>query len=304
MAAVSVAQLASIKAPFTLTVPNRQSHVTFQQSKTIYPTHNPQEIFTLPAKPLLSTATTTTLGPDIISPLTLPSSKTRPTKSTTFLCLPPEIRRLIYILILNVHPLKHPDITPPPHPNLFPLKPHERLNQALKPQGLSYTDHSFSIGYIPTALLLTNHQIYLEARTLPFEVNTWVFVNRYGSGLRAANRFWRALKEWQRDAVRVVDVRVVGNDVLGAEWREFCWGWKGVRGVRLGVSCWVGRDWGWEWVESLTGIEGLRWVDVCVDAGGGEGEGKRRRWVRELERVVNDGREGHEVRVRLVEGVK
>ncbi|KAI2604474.1 uncharacterized protein GGS25DRAFT_534878 [Hypoxylon fragiforme] len=95
---------------------------------------------------------------------------------------------------------------------------------------------------LPTALLTTSKQIYLESRHLPFLANEFVFVNWFASGLWAARCFLRGLCAWQMQAMRYARLELLSRDLCGRyaeeEWRGLCEGWAGgLRGLRLKVLC-------------------------------------------------------------------
>jgi len=108
---------------------------------------------------------------------------------------------------------------------------------------ISATNSSIIQGKIPTALLLTNRQVYHESRLLPFQQNHFTFVNWFWSGVYAARQFSRGLEAWQRNEMRWVGIEVLGRDLwsvgnLGAgnqEWEQLCEFWKGVKGLRLAI---------------------------------------------------------------------
>lgn len=94
---------------------------------------------------------------------------------------------------------------------------------------------------------------------VPWEQNTFTFINWFWSGVYASRQFTRSLRPWQSDAMRYVGVEVVGRDLrvdgmakLGGgigvtdkergEWWELCGLWKGVWGLRLGVKGAVGGE--------------------------------------------------------------
>lgn len=183
---------------------------------------------------------------------------------------------------------------------------------------------------LPSALLRTCRQIYEETRTLPFRSNEFVFVNWFSSGLWAARAFTRGLQRWQRDEMRYTRLEMLGRDFTGPalkEWVELCGCWAGgLRGLRLKILIGGGifeptasfaslnnnaeaqamdiskfpepRP---EWIE-----EGLRRmgklreleVELCVLDWD---DGQKIAWCESLETILNEGREGSEVRVRCVE---
>jgi len=116
-------------------------------------------------------------------------------------------------------------------------------------------------GYVPAALLRSCSQVYEEARMLSWEVNEYVFINWFASGVYASRAFLRALKPWQRKAMRYARVEVLGRDLKdswvanmvggragGGEWIDLCSLWSGgefgdgLRGLRLGIKGHVGHS--------------------------------------------------------------
>ncbi|PMD29447.1 hypothetical protein L207DRAFT_238620 [Hyaloscypha variabilis F] len=117
-------------------------------------------------------------------------------------------------------------------------------------------------GKIPTALLLSCKQVFEECKMVPWEQNTFTFINWFWSGVYASRQFTRSLRPWQSDGVRYVGVEVLGRDLrvdgmkrigggiggasvrgkeLG-EWWELCGLWRGVWGLRLGIKGGVGEE--------------------------------------------------------------
>ncbi len=140
------------------------------------------------------------------------------------LSLPLEIRLQIYTLALHSTPL--PSSTP-----LEPVPSHQH------PLPLLATHHRL-------ALLLVNRQIYNEARLLPFTTNTFLFRKSFGSSVYAAKKFLGQLERWQREAVRRLEVSVVGR------WEEELGVVCGLLGGGEGRGCVVvvrvGKEIGWE----------------------------------------------------------
>ncbi|KAE8445999.1 hypothetical protein EG329_012638 [Mollisiaceae sp. DMI_Dod_QoI] len=143
--------------------------------------------------------------------------------------------------------------------SLYPISPPTTLAT-----GISFPPHVR--GKIPTALLISCKQVFDETKMIPWERNTFTFVNWFWSGVYAARQFTRSLRPWQSDAMRYVGVEVLGRDLwvggmdrLGGgiggqstatstggfggkegkgvgEWRELCGYWSGVWGLRLGLK--------------------------------------------------------------------
>jgi hypothetical protein len=351
-----------IKSPFVLGRTNGQGPVSFQQSETIYPTSHHH--FSLPvtiseerintaqsfeaggreiASPLLLSESSisnfpTRLTPqlalsenEIISPLTL---ETPILSKVGFLDLPLEIRKEIYIYILLAHPISHPDLAKLPDPKSDSLTnellPHEKINQAFKPLGVSYPsmgrekEMRMVLGKMPTALLLGNRQIYYEVRGLPFELNTWNFAAYYGSSLGTAARWARKLRAWQRRDIRWMAIKVLPKDLLGVEeicgslgvgeWISFREEWSNVRILRVEIaSTFVDEEVevdervrhpilnvGAEWIQGLELMKNLRYLELGVEEG--LAVEVKREFCGNLEEVLNKDRlEGGRIEVGLVE---
>ncbi|CAG7558503.1 unnamed protein product [Fusarium equiseti] len=170
----------------------------------------------------------------------------KPDNKVNLLTLPLEIRLHIYHWLHLMCPVRHAQLAPwyptPVHCQyiLKPVEPEassENATSKQTDQGLLSSHRPLS--GLPTYLLQTCHQIYREARLVPFEQNEFVFVNWFASGLWAARAFTRSLTQWQRAALRYVRLEVLARDVVvgGAgreEWRTLCREWSpGVRGLRM-----------------------------------------------------------------------
>ncbi|KAL2074042.1 hypothetical protein VTL71DRAFT_7820 [Oculimacula yallundae] len=163
--------------------------------------------------------------------------------------LPTEV--VTYTLIKSTPPSPESDSQPRPHPTYI---------STTLPSSLFSTNTRIQ-GKLPTALLLSNKQIYAEISLLPFHTSTFSFVNWFQSGVYAARSFTKGLQPWQREAMRIVKVEVMGRDLwcgrgkgreegkgleyLGRkegvnEWRELCGLWGGVRELRLVLKGLVG----------------------------------------------------------------
>ncbi|KAI5865714.1 hypothetical protein GGS23DRAFT_616845 [Durotheca rogersii] len=92
---------------------------------------------------------------------------------------------------------------------------------------------------IPTAVLQTSRQVYVESRCLPFLENEFVFVNWFSSGLWATRSFMRGLQPWQAQSMRYARLELLSRDLAGRladEWRDVCAAWSGgLRGLRLKI---------------------------------------------------------------------
>jgi len=97
------------------------------------------------------------------------------------------------------------------------------------------------VAYLPSALLRTSRQVYLECRTIPFQANEFVFITWFSSGLSAARGFVGALKPWQRETMRFARLEIQARDLSEAlridVWEELCSFWAvGMRGLRVTVE--------------------------------------------------------------------
>jgi hypothetical protein len=220
--------------------------------------------------------------PDIttpISPLDSGSSDSTARSHPTLLTIPLEIRLQIYHYVLLTHSIHHAHIAPLVQPTGFEgMNTEEFHTTMLRPNGMSipFTSqpttlyHSSSSsesivvksrrerekfqGKVPTALLISCRQVFEETHMLPWENNTFTFINWFWSGIYAARQFTRGLREWQSDGMRWVGVEVLGRDlwvngnggkygegkdgrIRGVEeWMELCGLWSGVWGLRLGIK--------------------------------------------------------------------
>ncbi|EGS19265.1 uncharacterized protein CTHT_0058910 [Thermochaetoides thermophila DSM 1495] len=198
----------------------------------------------------------------------------------TFLDLPPEIRLQIYCHLLSLTPLLPcspskgypapiPDryevapILIPPSPaddDTSPQLPKSDQNNtnnqtALRLKSLLLLSPDRPQSYLPSSLLLTNRQIYLESRHLPFTTSEFIFLSCFGNsaGVAGARAFFKRLKPWQQEAVRWLRIEVCLGDLVGCNggsnqewgkiWRELCGMLLGLRGlrIRVGVSV-LGRE--------------------------------------------------------------
>jgi hypothetical protein len=174
----------------------------------------------------------------------------------SFLDLPLEIRLQIYAWVHILHPFKYRELAPGyPSPAIKPYHTTHLLpppaNCTPTPEGtatppepihssppLLSPDRPFA--YIPTSLLLTNRQIYHEARETPYLDNEFVFPSFFSSGLSAAGVLVRGATAWQLDALRYVRLEMKLGDLRNDKktvmsWGALCEGLAGVRGLRLRV---------------------------------------------------------------------
>lgn len=227
--------------------------------------------------------------------LQLPSPTPKP--KSTLLTIPLELRLQIYHYVLLSHPIHHAHLAPiepstsfagmnteefhttrlAPSDNeteteirtlITHLSPSTSDGQKINalypispPTGIisrSGSSHQPRIqGKLPTALLVSCKQVFEEAKMIPWETNTFTFINWFWSGVYASRQFTRSLRPWQSDGMRYAGVEVLGRDLrtdgmarLGGgigfsergEWWELCALWKGVWGLRLGVKGAVGGE--------------------------------------------------------------
>lgn len=118
------------------------------------------------------------------------------------------------------------------------------LSSPETPKISTHTSNPIFLGTIATALLLTNRQVYLETRLLPFQVNNFNFIKWYGSSIYNARRFLQRLDTWQRAALKSMEIHVVGREIVE--------GWR--------------REEGWDVVKRLLGGAKLCRVTVVVNS--------------------------------------
>jgi hypothetical protein len=114
-------------------------------------------------------------------------------RTPALLALPPELRHKIFILVVAFTPATVVD-------------PRTLLSCAF--HGICRSDLS---------ILLTSRQIHAETRLLPFQCNKFAFPLWFGSSVFAAIRFLKALRPFQVDALRHVELKLTRADlgVLG-----------------------------------------------------------------------------------------
>jgi hypothetical protein len=97
--------------------------------------------------------------------------------------------------------------------------------------------------YVPSALLQTCRQVYMEARMLPFAQSEFTFVNWFSSGVKTADGAMDRLVDWQKASMRWVRIEVMARDLGavadkpgGSDWAKVCQKWQdGLRGLRLKI---------------------------------------------------------------------
>lgn len=112
--------------------------------------------------------------------------------------LPLELRLQIYTHALALHSPPSPEIPTSDHLPVF-------------------------ANHISTSLLLVNRQIYHETHLLPLSTNTFVYTNCFGSSVYSARKFLTRLENWQIEALRGVEITVVGRAILEGWRREEGW---------------------------------------------------------------------------------
>ncbi|KAK4196923.1 hypothetical protein QBC40DRAFT_286524 [Triangularia verruculosa] len=169
-----------------------------------------------------------------------------------FLALPKEIRLEIYTQLLFLHPVSYKEWgapgsqAPKPSTCLFEPMPDEHGNI---PAGVKLLSPYRPHGYIPTALLQANRQVYEECRMVPFRENEFVFVRYFRSGVDLALEFVNKVAKSELEEVRylrmyvfqegrIMDIGVVNrysdDRTIEREWEELCERFGvGVRGLRL-----------------------------------------------------------------------
>ncbi|KAF6231943.1 hypothetical protein HO173_009780 [Letharia columbiana] len=129
------------------------------------------------------------------------SARAQPTvTSSPLLSLPLELRLQIFAHTLSLTPRLKPS---------FPTDTNEKRHL--------FYDH------VENSLLLVSRQIYQEARLLPFQSNTFIFAKTYGSSIVSAIKLLEKLLDWQREAVRSVEIAVVGREIVEGWRREAGW---------------------------------------------------------------------------------
>ena len=159
--------------------------------------------------------------------------------------------------------------------------------------------HLFS-DHIYLCLLLVSRQMYHAARLLPFQSNTFIFTKTYGSSVISAIKLLQKLLDWQRQALRSVEIAAVGREIVEC-WRREA-GWEAavhlpssskveVR-VRIQGDVWIGDGaGGYCWLVALWRTCGTvcgHWMgSIKGDSGTGEyGVGRREACCWDWERGV------------------
>jgi len=171
-----------------------------------------------------------------------------------FMSLPPEIRLRIYEYIHATNDMIHINLAPGyPAPGLpeyhaRPVRADDddgAKSQENTKEDSSYNDAMLSPhrahGKMPTALLLANRTIYLEARVVPFHRGELVFRNWWSSGAWSASVTTRRMTTWQQEETRYARVELRAGDLdrsdAVARWVELCGRWgTGLRGMRLRMA--------------------------------------------------------------------
>lgn len=190
------------------------------------------------------------------------------------LSLPLEIRLLIYDWVYRMSPIEK--TTPhEAYPIPAPRSHHTRLVQdeeELQPEcrkklggrGLLCQERFYN--HIPCNLLRLNRQIYVEARSIPFHSNEFVFDNWFSSGLVAASTMVTDVFEtWQTRTMRFARIGTNQKDFrddfgLGL-WRKLSTEWRdSLRGLKVLIH--VSKDAVSEDTNLLDVLDGLaeRWV--------------------------------------------
>lgn len=212
-----------------------------------------------------------------------------PRNGPNLLTIPLEIRLQIYHYVLLSHPIHHAHLAPLNSiPDLSGLNNEELHTTMVRANSPKTTEHitrtvvtkpssshpnsnytttpPTSIpqpriqGKIPTALLLSCRQIFAETHHLPWQTNTFTFINWFWSGVYAARQFTRNLPSWQSSEMRHVSIEVLGRDLwvgglerctspksstggVGGregkgvgEWRDLCGFWSGAWSLKLVVK--------------------------------------------------------------------
>lgn len=162
-------------------------------------------------------------------------------------------------------------------------------------------------GKMPTALLLANRTIYLEARVVPFHRGELVFRNWWSSGAWSASVTTRRMAAWQQEETRYARVELRAGDLdrreAVARWVELCGRWKaGLRGMRLRIAqpslpLEVGASTPglgdgsldeWTWArDGLGALQRLERLEVEVDVPQ-TGNRDKLEWCEQLQAVLRD----------------
>ncbi|OAQ83177.1 hypothetical protein VFPFJ_08980 [Purpureocillium lilacinum] len=167
------------------------------------------------------------------------------------LSLPPELRRQIYGWVLLMTPVRNGSPDPAyPAPEirrceLRCLAEDEDVNdddetvRGRRPPRLLCPDRPLC--GMPTSLLRSCRQVYVEARLMPFEENEFVFVTWFASGLVTGHATVTGLlRPWQRRAMRYARIEMLGHElqdeVALRTWTALSEAWAGLRGLRVRIA--------------------------------------------------------------------
>ncbi|KND91347.1 hypothetical protein TOPH_04130 [Tolypocladium ophioglossoides CBS 100239] len=157
---------------------------------------------------------------------------------------------------------------------------------------------------LPSSLLRTSRQICLEARSIPFETNEFVFVTWFTSGLWAASAAVAGvLVPWQREAMRYARIEVMERDLQEEAslraWKALSETWTGLRGLRVkialpGAGSIAGPESGlgdaaetWASRGGLAKMEALERLEVELDAATWD-NGRKLAWCVALGRCLRE----------------
>lgn len=204
--------------------------------------------------------------------ITLPSMTTHSStgdsdERVSFLDLPCELRLKIYHLIYFSSPVHHSKLSPwhvIPQSRTYIVQAvvaqeqgqitlcHDEDNdnddtesRLVSSNQVRLLSHLRPLCRIPSSLLLSSRQIYIEARTIPFHENEFVFLDWFTSALNSALVDASFLVPWQRDALRYLRLEVCAADLVNDSrpFRALCGKLRGLEGMRLKINMQGGISW-------------------------------------------------------------
>ncbi|KEY75266.1 hypothetical protein S7711_11176 [Stachybotrys chartarum IBT 7711] len=230
---------------------------------------------------------------------------------SSFLALPLEIRLHIYSLLHAMGSLRRAPLAPGyPVVQRHPRRVLRRCSSdgdAEDNKGKMLNPDRPMAG-LPTALLRSCSQVYLESRGIPFANNEFVFTDFFSPGLSAAHAtLSKKLLPWQRCGIRYVRIDLRTRDLSTPPGMRAWWGVcdalaGSLRGLRVALAG-GGPD---EWVVGVLAagfarIRALRRAEVEMEMVGW-GEAESRAWCGRVQRGLEA--EGRSVEVVLTERVR
>ncbi|KAH8650701.1 hypothetical protein BGZ61DRAFT_375613 [Ilyonectria robusta] len=267
------------------------------------------------------------------------------TQRLTFLTLPVEIRLNIYSWVHADHAVQHAQldpgyptppmtiymtksISPEPVAQLTPIQLSSdghnpgKLSVKAEQQNLRLLHQNRPLSRIPTSLLVVNRQVYLEAKSVPFLENEFVFINWFSSGLSLANSFVAVLAPWQQELLRfarlesfTIDFQESGHEKWNHLCRLFSLGLWGLRlRIQEGKIPFISSGPGSEnqvaassmpessWkcmVLALAEMKALRWLEIELSIVGWS-KSQKTIWCKKLEECVNMTKEKVERKIQVL----